>query len=171
MPGLPGKNSVFVDPDPKGDRAARRFINTITYECSVIAKLAGAAQSARSKPTVSNFNTCRETLERTVNLLRQCTDISAALEPKVIHALRIGDAALETHLPAPPVVTQSDTSLNRSNNNENNLVQNLPAPTETLQPLGTRIMEELTAGLPTDPRPSTERPNRGERVAEKGITH
>ena len=166
MPGLPGKNSVFVDPDPKGDRAARRFINTITYECGVIAKLAGAAQSARSKPTVSNFNTCRETLERTVNSLRQCTDISAALEPKVIHALRIGDAALETHLPAPPVVTQSDTSLNRSNNNENNSVQNLPAPTETLQPLGTRIMDELTTDLPTDPRPSTERPNSGERVAE-----
>ena len=132
MSGLPGKNSVFVDPDPKGDRAARRFINTITYECGVIAKLAGAAQSARSKPTVSNFNTCRETLERTVNLLRQCTDISAALEPKVIHALRIGDAALETHLPVPPLATQSDTSLNRSNNKQNNFVHHSSLSLATL---------------------------------------
>ena len=180
MAGLPdGENSVFVDPDPKGDRAARRLINTITYESSVIAKLAGAAQSARSKSTVSNFNACRETLERTVNALRQCTDISAALEPKVINALRTGDAALEGHLPITPLASQSDTSLNRLNKDKNDSVerpapavgpsgqvQNPPAPAETLRPLGTRIMEELTSGFLTDQRPSTERPYSGERVAE-----
>ena len=47
MSGLPdGGNSVFGDPDPKGDRAARRYINTITYENGVIAKLAGLAQTS-----------------------------------------------------------------------------------------------------------------------------
>ena len=176
MSGLPdGGNSVFGDPDPKGDRAARRYINTITYENGVIAKLAGLAQMSRTKTNVTKFNTCRETLERSVNLLRQCTDITAVLEPKVRKAVSIGDAALGVHLPIAPVVSQSDTSLTSINNSVERpapvvgppgQVQGPSAPAaETLQPPATRAMEELISRLPTDAYPSTGRPNSGERVA------
>ena len=109
MAGLPdGRNSVFTEPSLAGERAARRLINTVSYESAEFLRLRDIAlTNPQNQRFLRQANESRLNIEQAVNSLTILTDIPQNMIQRVKDALKTGHEILSNFdpvsIPAPTV--------------------------------------------------------------------
>ena len=146
MAGLPdGRNSVFTEPTLAGERAARRLINTITYESADFLRLRDIAlTNPRNQRSLQQANDSRLNLEQAVNSLTILTDVPQTMIERVNDALKTGQEILSNFDP----VTIATPTVSRLSIPSGEADSSQPQPTRVVSSGGINIAGTFQGNRP-----------------------